>query len=46
MVLRINWRFAIVAGPKSRVPFGRVGFSIVLVSGLRFDVELKTPLLA
>jgi hypothetical protein len=28
MALKINCLFAITAGPKSRVPFGKVGFSI------------------
>jgi hypothetical protein len=31
------WRFAITAGPKSLVPFGKVGFSITA----QYDQDLR-----
>jgi hypothetical protein len=47
MDVRMNWRFAIVEGPKSRVPFGKDGFSIARKANqdsqdlLIFGLELR-----
>lgn len=33
MVFKIYFRFCTSAGPKSRVPFGKVGFEIAIIKG-------------